>query len=230
MKCSEPNTDRNAEVTILKNSRVCSEYNPEQDEDGVLSCFISVSENDILSIKCQLTGTTPKYYVDIYVDGVLRQSRCIMMGTKTKSNIIFSDLIRKNRISKEAFKVPLTVVPMLRLLVPGKILTVGTIDVKYSVMRRMNESYPPPLSNRFDQVHHWTELPIAKEYVGPRPSFEIGLGSNTDETELKKITRNTALRSIRENRPGTGPWAVFRFHYRSRGLPPTPNFLTQNFV
>lgn len=213
MRCTEPTTDRTAQVTVHNGSGAAlGEYNAKLDNDGALSCYIPVEENDPLTIKWTFAGTTHKYQVDVWMDGVLRCSKSSDMASKGKSRGKVDAVLSQFNNRSRTHKNPILVKPSRRPLLPGTSRSIGTIEIVFSVLRRLGESYPAPSENRIDQ-----DSKQSTTYVGIVPTYEIDIGRPTKTSAMSPKMHRTNLNVMRADRPGTGPWATFRYHYRSKG-------------
>jgi hypothetical protein len=55
------------------------------------------------------------------------------------------------------------------------------------------------------------------------PTFRMAFEENCASLEKTKASRE--LLQMEARRPGTEPWAIFRIHYRSKGVFPMCNFM-----
>jgi hypothetical protein len=98
--------------------------------------------------------------------------------------------------------------------------TIGTIELRLYVTRQLGVSHTlSNVENCFTDKSN-TEDAVTKRtiYQQIEPTFRMVFEENCSSLENNKLTREQ--RRMAARRPGTEPWAVFRFHYRSKGKRP----------
>lgn len=95
--------------------------------------------------------------------------------------------------------------------------TIGTVELRLYVTRQLNVSHTigsvqkydspsPAIQDRAEQTASYKQI---------APSYQMTFEPNCAPLEKSKSTREQ--RKMTVPRPGTEPWAIFRFHYRSKG-------------
>jgi hypothetical protein len=95
--------------------------------------------------------------------------------------------------------------------------TIGTMELRLYITRQIGVDHT---SEKFD---NYTCVSDNVEDDGPRsatyklvaPTFQMTFEKNAAALDTPKLNRQ--LRMMNAKRPGTEPWAIFRFHYRSKG-------------
>jgi hypothetical protein len=95
--------------------------------------------------------------------------------------------------------------------------TVGTIELRLYITRQLG------VSHAVSNLHHYSndkgnvedEVRDSTTYRKIEPTFRIEFEKDSAPLEMAKSNRE--LRKMEAKRPGTEPWAIFRFHYRSKG-------------
>lgn len=101
-------------------------------------------------------------------------------------------------------------------------ITIGTIEIRVYLLRRFDEEQSIQMQKFHECVDegHDTAKPVG--YNSIKPDYAMTFEKDLGEIELR--IRNKAQKAMNTVRPGTAPWAIFRFHYRDRS-----KFLTFTF-
>lgn len=95
--------------------------------------------------------------------------------------------------------------------------TIGTMELRLSITRQLGVSYTigdvQTYSDLRGSIEEETEHTISYKQVAP--TFQMSFEKNSAPLDRTKASRE--LRRMDTARPGTEPWAIFRFHYRSKG-------------
>ena len=161
---------------------------------------------------------------DIYVDGVCRRSKstsgksitrrsekldCINWLVKTEGGVVETEC-------------EVTALPEEKLNEGDEDVErcphVGTIEVRLYVLRRIGETHPFQLQEQTNFYFDEEE----DEYMAPEEGSakipaQTYLRFEKNSTVLDKIQANRYQKHARSKRPGKEEWAIFRFHYRSKG-------------
>jgi hypothetical protein len=95
--------------------------------------------------------------------------------------------------------------------------TVGTIELRLYITRQLG------VSHAISNLHHYSkdedniedEVLYSATYQQIEPTFRMEFEKNSAPLNMAKSNRE--LRKMEARRPGMEPWAIFRFHYRSKG-------------
>jgi hypothetical protein len=95
--------------------------------------------------------------------------------------------------------------------------TIGTIELRLYITRQIGvyhtlnnvERYYNTRGNIEDEELH------TSTYKQVPPTLQMRFEKNS--AVLDNVTANREMRKMDGKRPGTEPWAIFRFHYRSAG-------------
>lgn len=90
--------------------------------------------------------------------------------------------------------------------------TVGTIELRVYITRQIGIEHEIHATRMYD--HEGNEPQVAT-YKDVSPQFYMTFEKNCSTLDGSKGTREK--KKVYARRPGTEPWAVFRFHYRSKG-------------
>lgn len=158
---------------------------------------------------------------DALVDGVLRKSNsCVGKAVAVQKNKKLDCGTFLFRTDDGVLDSDLLVAPTPSALSlkEGNPSTIGIIELRVSVLRR------------FDEKHALVDVPT---YLSCKDEGQERLDEPFTFTETKPILTMTfdkecvALDNVKANRgkkkvlaarPGLAPWAIFRFHYRTKGM------------
>lgn len=82
----------------------------------------------------------------------------------------------------------------------------------------MGVTHTPKQFEKYDSISgniEDDEEPRSANYKLVPPTYQMTFEKNF--AALDKLKLNRQLKLIDAKRPGTEPWAIFRFHYRSKG-------------
>lgn len=94
---------------------------------------------------------------------------------------------------------------------------VGTVELRLYVTRQLDVFHKIQDVQSFDSPASQIE-PISQHTMGNkkvRPTFHMVFEKNCAPLDTARLAREQ--RKIKAPRPGTEPWAIFCFHYRSKG-------------
>jgi hypothetical protein len=240
MKVVENGTDRRAEVHLRADGvlqELC-EYGQYIDKDGAVCCYVALEEDQVISLAGKFNGTvhlplrdlhtsngsqTLKIAYDVVVDGTLRASNFYLAKAVTclKGRKFGFDnfLYQKGKgILETAMKVSLAD-PGLATKGEGQ-ETLGTVEVRLYVLRRFGEEHDieglriyddteeKAENNDSDQKKDATYNIIEPDLTMVFEEDCVSLGTKGMKAQRSKVSKP---------RPGKAPWAVFRFHYRTKG-------------
>lgn len=159
---------------------------------------------------------------DAVVDGVYRKA-----SSYVAKNV---QLQKSKKIDTETFlcktqegvvDTDMTVAPLeagLKAKQGGWLETIGTLELRLYVTRQVDVSHALGSIKKYNSIGGNVEddddlQPMTYRHVPP--SFQMAF--NHDSSTLDKGTISRQHRKFDARRPGTEPWAIFRFHYRSKG-------------
>jgi hypothetical protein len=100
--------------------------------------------------------------------------------------------------------------------------TVGTIELRLYITRQLGVDYAPAEVETYNRVgkadENGSDRPATFKLI--YPTFHMAFEENSAPLDDQKS--NTLLDKLDSKRPGTQPWAIFRFHYRSQSEPLSP--------
>ncbi|KAF1914952.1 hypothetical protein BDU57DRAFT_308819 [Ampelomyces quisqualis] len=222
MKVVEKGTDRFAEVHVYVEGNVKSlgEYGEYIDaKDKAICCYVPVVEGHKVKIRGKFTGTTLRIAYDLVIDGVYRKA--VSYGAKSVH------WHRNKKLEAETFlyKIPQGIIDTQMIVAPlsGAIPsqgeateTDGTIELRVYITRQLGVDYA---LNDIETYHniskdHENGSDRSASFKLVPPTFNMVFEKNS--APLEKHKSNKEFRKMVSKRPGTEPWAVFRFHYRSQ--------------
>ncbi|KAF1950422.1 hypothetical protein CC80DRAFT_241402 [Byssothecium circinans] len=222
MKVEEKGTDRRLDVHLYVKGQMdaLTEYDEYVDAgDGAICCYVAVAEDMTPKVTTRFHGTTMSIFHDVLIDGVLRKShRYKGKSVSHQASKKYETQIFLYQTASGDRDTEIKVAP-LEALVPiqgeGK-ETVGTIEVRVSVLRAFGEEYSiDGIPTYFKQAKEEEDAePAALTFKRLAPEFEM-IGEENCQT-LDKAASNRHRRDMTSKRPGKQPWAIFRFHYRSQ--------------
>lgn len=236
MKVAETSTDRWAEAHLYVEGKVkeLEEYGQYVDTtDKALCCYIPVEEGHKIKIGGRFSGTVSNFPLkvsianlkiqtltvayDAVVDGVYRKA-----GSSTSKAVCHQ---KNKKIEVNSFLVKMkdniidTAMVVARKAdvkaVKGTDLeTIGTIELRLYVTRQLGLSHAPSGIEKYSDSKGSIDDKAGKTvtYARIAPSFQMTFETNVAPMEKPKA--NKEKKHMEAARPGTEPWAIFRFHYR----------------
>lgn len=171
---------------------------------------------------------------DAVVDGVLRKA--ISSSARTvhsqKNRIIFIDKFLY-KVGEDIIDTDVIVAPISGLAAcqRERLETVGTIELRLSITQQLGVHYPLGNVEKYYNTRDVLEKsnPQTGSYKLIPPSFQMMFDKNSTPIDSMRISREQ--RKMASLRPGAEPWAIFRFHYRSKGKYQIPLFeVSDNFM
>ena len=95
--------------------------------------------------------------------------------------------------------------------------TIGTMELRLYITRQLGVSYTLGSIEKYSNTSGNIEdedLRSASYKLIP-PTLQMTFEKNSAPLEKSKVSREQ--RKMDSRRPGTEPWAIFRFHYRNKG-------------
>ncbi|KAL6708696.1 hypothetical protein ACN47E_002392 [Coniothyrium glycines] len=225
MKVQEKGTDRRAEVHINIDGQVeaLEEYGEYIDaNDKAICCYVPIEEGHRVKFGGKFSGTTLVVAFDAVVDGVLRKSNVYRAKSVNVQKYKKLDIENFLYNSKEGLlDTEMHVATLPKEVVTSQsesIETIGTLELHVYVTRQLSiehniGSVKTYLEHKTSEREGGTAAPIA-HYKLIAPSLQMTFETNTAPLDSSKV--RSEQRKIDAPRPGNEPWAVFRFHYRSR--------------
>ena len=92
--------------------------------------------------------------------------------------------------------------------------TVGTLELRLSITRQFGVEHDIDEIKKYDKAGADASTQTAS-YKDVPPQFHMVFEENSPTLEGSSGSRERG--KINKKRPGTQPWAIFRFHYRTEG-------------
>lgn len=215
--------------------------------DGAICCYVPIEDGSIVKVAGRFNGTVsvpkwklPEYphkyqqtlsvYWDVHVDGVLRKannmiSKAVKVQKGVKLDTEEALYLVENSSNAEATKLletQMKIVPVSGFKFTNEsdgFETVGTIEIRLYVLRTLGaefarEAYITYLDED-EESEDEADGNKKATYRTIAPDFRIDFEKNRQELD-KKIA-NAWKKKLNTKRPSKEPWAIFRFHYRSKG-------------
>ncbi|OCL13347.1 hypothetical protein AOQ84DRAFT_114143 [Glonium stellatum] len=216
----EKGSDRSSEVNVKEGnaSAPADEFGQHIASDGAICCFVGIDLGEEIGITSNFRGSTTQLQYDILIDGVLRMSKVHsgMTGKILRKVDNFSQFYAKQDSTMFEAALKTKALRSDIELQKGGRETVGTIEVRISVLRRVGETYSLTDANQWYEVEDWYEQYGRKGvYTLVPPCYEMELEGDPC-VGFSKSQKQTRIRKNKTPRPGTGPWATLRFLYRSK--------------
>ncbi|CAI9635291.1 hypothetical protein GT037_007736 [Alternaria burnsii] len=226
MKVVEKNTDRTAEVNVFVEGQVpaLKEYGEYIDSrDKAICCYVALYEGDKPRIRGQFSGTTLAVAWDTIVDGVLRKANSYAARAVSFQNKRKMDTVKfLYKTTKGIIDTDITVVPL-----PGFATTqnndpetIGTLELRVYITRQLGTWHDIGEVKKYFTVggsigdKQTGSMEQKASYKDIPPTF--GMSFETNAALLEDRQPSLQQRKVDAKRPGTEPWAIFRFHYRSQ--------------
>jgi hypothetical protein len=158
---------------------------------------------------------------DVIVDGILRKA-----SSYTAKSVYFQKHKKLDaekflyKAGKDVIDTEMLVAPILGVTaISGKGKeTVGTMELRLYVTRQLGVTHAPVRYEKYDRISENAEddeVPKSATYKLIAPTYQMDFEKNAAPLEDGELKREH--RKMNTKRPGTEPWAIFRFHYRSKG-------------
>lgn len=94
--------------------------------------------------------------------------------------------------------------------------TIGTVEIRVYITRQFDVEHTIDNASTYDNVDEGSEpASSVADYKDVPPQFQMTFEKNCSTLETGKSKREK--KKVYAKRPGTEPWAIFRFHYRTKG-------------
>ncbi|KAF9730611.1 hypothetical protein PMIN03_009411 [Paraphaeosphaeria minitans] len=224
MKVQEKGTDRRAELHIYKHEQAneLAEYGEYIDPaDAAICCYAPIENGNTVGVVGRFNGTTLSVHWDLHVDGVLRKANNMISKTVKPQKAIKLDVeealyLRNDGLGKtKLLETEMKIVPISGYSCTENAFhleTVGTIEVRLYVLRTFGAELAR--DNFITYLNDGDMCQKKAFYNDIAPNYMIGFETNVPE--LEKKTANVWNKKLNMKRPSKDPWAIFRFHYRSK--------------
>ncbi|KAH5259740.1 hypothetical protein HBI71_114180 [Parastagonospora nodorum] len=223
MRVMEKVTDRMADIHVHVEGQVdaLEEYGEYVDAtDKAVCCYVPVDEGHKVRVFGRFNGTTVVIAYDVIVDGILRKA-----SSYTAKSVYFQKHKKLDaekflyKSGKDVIDTDMLVAPIsgvTAISVEGK-ETVGTMELRLYVTRQLGVTHAPVKYEKYDRISENSEddeVPKYATYKLIAPTYQMDFEKNAAPLEDGELKREH--RKMNTKRPGTEPWAIFRFHYRSK--------------
>ncbi|XPT01975.1 hypothetical protein M3J09_011099 [Ascochyta lentis] len=221
MKVIETETDRTAYAHIYVEGRVkpLEEYGQYVDaRDRAICCYVPVEEGHKIRVDGRFTGVTLNVACDFFVDGICRKAHAYAGK--------FVQLQKNKKLEFETFlyQTPDGVIDtdMLVSAHSGSVVlskdapeTIGTMELRVYITRQLAVEHDIDDACKYDKIKGDSDTDTqCASYKDLPPQFHMTFEKNCSTLDSAKGNRER--KKIYAKRPGKEPWAIFRFHYRSR--------------
>lgn len=94
--------------------------------------------------------------------------------------------------------------------------SIGTVEVRVYVIRQFDTEHVIDDACTYDNIKEDADCSDSvANFKDVPPQFQMVFEKNCSTLDMAKAKREK--KKIHAKRPGTEPWAVFRFHYRTKG-------------
>lgn len=173
--------------------------------------------------KCLTNTQTLAVAYDTIVDGVLRKAHSYVAKTvsvQTNRKIDTEKFLCKT--GKHIIDTEITVTPLLDVVMTqdGGPETFGTMEHRLYITRRLGVSHVNNVKKYYEirsdvEGDHSDDTDQKASFKLISPTLKMSLERNT--APLEGTQPSLHKRRADAKRPGSEPWAIFRFHYRSEG-------------
>ncbi|KAL1595722.1 hypothetical protein SLS60_009411 [Paraconiothyrium brasiliense] len=229
MKVQEKGTDRRAELRVHVQEQVeeLAEYGQYIDpDDKAICCYVPVEDGSVVKVAGRFHGTTFSVHWDLYVDGVLRKANnMVSKAVKYQKGVKldFEEALYQTNDGlgdRKILDTQMKLVPVSGTFSQNGDVqeTVGTIEVRLYVLRSFGEDWVLDddvvtyLSNEDEEGEDIESKQATYKTIAPEYMIEF----EKNVLELDKKTTKAWDKKLNARRPSKEPWAIFRFHYRSR--------------
>ncbi|KAJ4984490.1 hypothetical protein SVAN01_10042 [Stagonosporopsis vannaccii] len=219
MRVIEKGTDRMAEAHIYVEGQVnaLEEYGQYTDtHDKAICCYVPVEEGHTIRVEGRFVGTTLAVVHDVLVDGVCRKTNSAVGKTVQvqKKKALFETVLYQTpdgvidtEMSAATYSGPVKLDKETRE-------AVGTIELLVYITRQFGIEHEINGVCKYDKVQKGGQSSTrVATYKDVPPQFHMKFEKNCSTLDVRKAKGER--KKIYSNRPGTEPWAIFRFHYRT---------------
>lgn len=100
--------------------------------------------------------------------------------------------------------------------------TIGTLELRLYITRQFGFEHSIDSAQKYDSIKDGSDaITQVAVYKDVKPQLQMTFEENCPILETSKASREKS--KINKKRPGSEPWTIFRFHYRSEGEFPDLN-------
>ncbi|KAF2650841.1 hypothetical protein K491DRAFT_761458 [Lophiostoma macrostomum CBS 122681] len=221
MKVVEKGTNRWAQVHLHARGVVnpLDEFGEWVDPtDDALCCFVPVEAGQKVKVEGRFAGTTKDIQFDVSIDGICRKAHTIIskaVQAHKSKKIGFDKFLFHTKdgiINTEIFA---NDVPSGLKFEDGETATIGVIELRLCIIRRLGDEHAlrdAPVY--YEHIDEGLDVDAAAVYSSIVPQFTMTF--DKDVQALDKTKSAAWQRKMQAKRPGDKPWAIFRFHYRTK--------------
>ncbi|RMZ73969.1 hypothetical protein GMOD_00004784 [Pyrenophora seminiperda CCB06] len=223
MKVVEQHSDRQALAHIYVQGSIAGleEYGQYVDpnDSKTICCYVPIDEGDTAKVRIWFSGITLAISYDALVDGTLRKTNSYVAKTVTQQRNRRFDIDKflyktdKGVQDTDIIASQLLDIALTQSDTPESF---GTIELRLYVTRQLDTFHDIRDVRTYDTNVKDDEKDSAQTatYKLIPPSLKMDFEENCLPLEAHDVQRE--LRRLNAKRPGTEPWAIFRFHYRTR--------------
>lgn len=200
-----------AKVMLLADGERVEEYFSKKDHDGSFCTWVPVRSGQKISVDCDFSGSCNRFCMDLIVDGILRNSfysHSFAGHARHVFNTAYYTHDGRVKAKMVVKDLPSAVLP--QTTAEGK-RSIGTVEIRVYVEEYSSRRSHLQTTPTFEASECWTEGYRAPAQSPVAPTQEIVFIGSENRASIGKWQFG------HDSRAGWGPWAVFRFFYRTAG-------------
>ncbi|KAF2630893.1 hypothetical protein BU25DRAFT_455948 [Macroventuria anomochaeta] len=228
MKVIEKGADRTAHANIYVEGRVqpLEEYGEYVDaRDKAICCYVAVEEGHKIRVDGRFSGVTLTVAYDFMVDGVCRKANSYAgksVQVQKNKKLDFEKLLYQTPDGVIDSDISVSSRSGPAILNKNAPETIGTIELRVYITRQFGMEHEIDDACKYDRIEDDADTGTrVASYKDVPPQFHMTFEKNY--STLDGARGNRERRKVYAKRPGNEPWAIFRFHYRTKGMFQLPN-------
>jgi hypothetical protein len=217
-----------ADAIIKLDGNTLQEHNNSTASDGAFCTWVAVETGQKISVECGCTVYSNEVQFDLIVDGILRNTAKTTSREWANSRR-YAKFYTGYYMEDLPIEADLVVKDMPEYAYPAAEVkgddTVGCIEVKIYVLQDEKQERHLQTTTTFEKSSDWKDQYGAPTYTAVQPTQEVELIKYKIQPTPRNLT--TTKKRVNGTRPGSSPWAVFRFFYRPQS---TVESVSERFV
>lgn len=187
---------------------------------NIFSSWIPVEAGQKVTLEVGCTVRTKECYFDLVVDGIVRNAEATKPKDWVEKRYVHKFNTAYDMVGGRVTEVDLITKDLVADAMVHDVEgadTLGCIEMRVWVLQEAGQETTKQATKTFENCAGWRDLAGLKTFACIRPAHEIEMVEN-EFNPLITVKMNNARKKTGGVRPGTEPWVVFRFFYRTQGM------------
>ncbi|KAI2482879.1 hypothetical protein Ptr902_05196 [Pyrenophora tritici-repentis] len=220
MKVVEQNSDREASAHVYIEGKLVElkEYGQYvvPNNGKAIGCYIPIDEGEKLRIRTWFSGTTLAITHDVLIDGTLRKTHPYMgkaVSKQKQKKLEFGKFLYATDKGVLDTVITASQLQGIESTQSDAPEIIGTIELQLHIIRQLDDYHTiEGICTYNDDTKEKDKAAVNYKLIAP--SLRMIPEKNCRVLQPQEAQREQ--RRLHSRRPGTEPWAIFRFHYRTR--------------